>query len=184
MTSDRLYEAIGDISDKHISEAKQIKKPAFSSLTKWGLIAACLCIAIIVAFTMRSDNEDVLEDNMITSSSSADVAPMIYVNNTLYKQSVKQTYFDSLPEDFVYIGTIESDITADQSTANDGVPKENYQANTPIVGSEIYQYGNDIVVKIDNSFWLYKVLDENYNREDWDSLSEEEKMQLDPTYIP
>lgn len=184
MTSDRLYEAIGDIKDKHISKAKQNKKPHLSALAKWGFIAACLCIVVIGAFTMRPDNEDVPEDNIVTSSSCADVAPMVYINDTLYKQSVKQTHFDTLQEDFIYIGTIESDITADQSTANDGVPKENYQSNTPIVGAEIYQYDNDIVVKINDVFWLYKVLDENYNREDWDSLSEEEKMQLDPTYIP
>lgn len=184
MTSDKLYEAIGDINDKHISEAKQNKKPLLSSFARWGIIAACLCLAIIGVFITRPDNKEIPDDNVVTSSSSADVAPMIYVNDTLYKQSVKQTYYDALQEDFIYIGTIKRDITADQSTVNDGVPKENYQSNTPIVGAEIYQYGNDIVVKINDIYWLYKVLDENYNREDWDALSEEEKMQLDPTYIP
>ena len=41
MTNEKLYEAIGDISDKKIKEAKQCV------WIKWGTIAACLCLAVI-----------------------------------------------------------------------------------------------------------------------------------------
>jgi hypothetical protein len=46
----------------------------------------------------------------------------------------------------------------------DGIPKENFQANHPIVGSEVYQYGENIVVGIGGKYWLY----ENYHSTDLD----------------
>ena len=70
-----------------------------------------------------------------------------------------------MKDDFVYLGVIESDITNLQNNSNgnasDGIPKENFQANHPIVGAKVYQYGNDIVVEIEGRYWLYeKVLQE------------------------
>ena len=86
---------------------------------------------------------------------------MIYVNDTLYKQSTSQTSFNELKDDFVYLGVIESDVTNFQGTNDagnylDGIPKENFQANHPIVGSEVYQYGENIVVGIGGKYWLYE----------------------------
>ena len=64
---------------------------------------------------------------------------------------------------------IESDVTNFQGTNDagnylDGIPKENFQANHPIVGAEVYQYGDNIVVKIEGKYWLY----ENYHNTDLD----------------
>jgi hypothetical protein len=46
MTSETLYEVLGDINDKHIGEAHRAaakaKRPAW---VKWGAVAACLCLA-------------------------------------------------------------------------------------------------------------------------------------------
>ena len=95
-------------------------------------------------------------------STIADAPPMVYVNDTLYKQSTKQTSYNELKDDFVYLGVIESDITNLQNNSNgnasDGIPKENFQANHPIVGAKVYQYGNDIVVEIEGKYWLYEQL--------------------------
>ena len=118
-------------------------------------------------FVNRPDSEAIPRDLLYSQgdipviSSTADAAPMIYVNGTLYKQSADQTSFDELKDDFVYLGAIESDITDLQGNIGagntlDGVPKENLQANRPIVGSEVYQYGNDIVVRIEGKYWLYE----------------------------
>ena len=68
-----------------------------------------------------------------------------------------QTSFNELRDDFVYLGVIESDITNSQGdngarNTPDGIPKENFQANHPIVGPEVYQYGNDIVVGIGGKY--------------------------------
>lgn len=109
---------------------------------------------------------------------------MIFINNTLYKQNVKQISYAEMTSDFIYLGKIEEDITSNQSTSNDGVPKENYQANSPIVGANVYQYGDNIVVEINSKYWLYEVLETENDNNGWDSLTEEEKMQLDPSYNP
>ena len=82
--------------------------------------------------------------------------------DTLYKQSTKQTSYNELKDDFAYLGVIESDITNLQNNSNgntsDGIPKENFQANHPIVRAKVYQYGNDIVVEIEGKYWLYEQL--------------------------
>ena len=124
-------------------------------------MAACLCLIVAAIITVPS---------MLTPQESdggaggtiADAPPMVYVNDTLYKQSTKQTSYNELKDDFVYLGVIESDITNLQNNSNgnasDGIPKENFQANHPIVGAKVYQYGNDIVVEIEGKYWLYEQL--------------------------
>ena len=163
MTNEKLYEVLGDINEKYVSEARvyqKVKKPIWA---KWGAIAACLVLVCVVAIPLFSHN------NSVTTPGIADAAPMIYVNDTLYKQSTSQTSFNELKDDFVYLGVIESDVTNFQGTNDagnylDGIPKENFQANHPIVGAEVYQYGDNIVVKIEGKYWLY----ENYHSTDLD----------------
>lgn len=87
------------------------------------------------------------------SASIADVAPMVYVNDTLYKQSADQQGYPEFKDEFVYLGKIESIVSSE------GAPSENFQANDPILGCKIYQYGEDIVVLINGSYWLYKPYD-------------------------
>ena len=123
----------------------------------------------LVWFSMRCGNPFFFHNNSATTPGIADAAPMIYVNDTLYKQSTSQTSFNELKDNFVYLGVIESDVTNFQGTNDagnylDGIPKENFQANHPIVGSEVYQYGENIVVGIGGKYWLY----ENYHSTDLD----------------
>ncbi len=143
-------------------------------------------------FVNRPDSEAIPRDELYSqgdspvTSSIADAAPMICVNGTLYKQSINQISFDELKDNFVYLGDIESDITNLQGNSSagytlDGVPKENFQANHPIVGSEVYQYGNNIVVRIKGKYWLYEAISDS-TLDKQSGLSEEEKMQLDPSY--
>jgi len=47
MTNEKLYEAIGDISDKKIKEAKQVRKAKQPIWLKWGAMAACLCLVVV-----------------------------------------------------------------------------------------------------------------------------------------
>ncbi len=94
-------------------------------------------------------------DDEMGTSFTADAAPMVYVNDTLYKQSTAQISYAELNEEFVYLGEIESEVANDQSIS-DGVPNKNFQANHSIVGSKIYQYGNDIVIEINGKYWLYE----------------------------
>ncbi len=105
---------------------------------------------------------------------------MVYVNDTLYKQSSDQQGYPEFMDDFVYLGQILSDIANSQSGNTDGVPKENFQANHPVVGCEVYQYGENIVVKINGAYWLY--VKYGGTETNWDELLETEKGQLDPAY--
>ena len=163
MTNEKLYEVLGDINEKYVSEARVYQKAKKPIWAKWGAIAACLVLVCVVAIPFFFHN------NSVTTPGIADAAPMIYVNDTLYKQFTSQTSFNELKDDFVYLGVIESDVTNFQGTNDagnylDGIPKENFQANHPIVGSEVYQYGENIVVGIGGKYWLY----ENYHNTDLD----------------
>lgn len=156
MTNEKLYEVLGDINEKYVNEARAYQKAKKPGWVKWGAIAACLVLVCVAAIPLFLHNND-----SVTTPGIADAAPMIYVNDTLYKQSAQQTSFSGLKDDFVYIGIIESDITNFQGTNNaenylDGIPKENFQANHPIIGAEVYQYGDNIVVKIEGKYWLYE----------------------------
>ena len=164
MTNEKLYEILGDINEKHVYEARAYHKAKKPIWAKWGAIAACLVLVCVVAIPLFLHNND-----SVTTPGIADAAPMIYVNDTLYKQSTSQTSFNELKGDFVYLGVIESDVTNFQGTNDagnylDGIPKENFQANHPIVGAEVYQYGENIVVGIGGKYWLY----ENYHSTDLD----------------
>ena len=163
MTNEKLYEVLGDINEKYVSEARVYQKAKKPIWAKWGAVAACLVLVCVAAIPFFFYN------NSVTTPGIADAAPMIYVNDTLYKQSTSQTSFNELKDDFVYLGVIESDVTNIQGTNDagnylDGIPKENFQANHPIVGAEIYQYGENIVVGIGGKYWLY----ENYHSTDLD----------------
>ena len=164
MTNEKLYEVLGDINEKYVSEARVSQKAKKPIWAKWGAIAACLVLVCVVATPLFLHNND-----SVTTLGIADAAPMIYVNDTLYKQSTSQTSFNELKGDFIYLGVIESDVTNFQGTNDagnylDGIPKENFQANHPIVGAEVYQYGENIVVGIGGKYWLY----ENYHSTDLD----------------
>lgn len=143
MTSKKFSEAMGELDNKYVDEAinykKKAKKPVW---VKWGAIAACLCL-VICAFAIPRLFEKP-NDNI-----SGDLSPMIYVNNTLYRITSDQPDLTGKESQFVYLGTISSKVSSSQ------YPKENFQANDDIVGSEVYQFGEDIVVEIDGQYWIY-----------------------------
>jgi len=88
MTNEILYEAVGDINDKYIEEAKQVKRVKQTVWLKWGALAACLCIiaglsiktglnskinnGVENAFTNFGD-EDNVEDFTTANTSEKDV---------------------------------------------------------------------------------------------------------------
>lgn len=169
MNAKKFSDAMSELDSKYIDEAinykKKSKKPVW---VKWGAMAACLCLIVVAIITVPSMLNPQESDGG-GGGTIADAPPMVYVNDTLYKQSTKQTSYNELKDDFVYLGVIESDITNLQNNSNgntsDGIPKENFQANHPIVGAKVYQYGNDIVVEIEGKYWLYEPIEENAENE-------------------
>ncbi len=277
MTNEKLYEVLGDINEKYVSEARAYQKAKKPVWAKWGVIAACLCLMIpLTAFAIdiiqynaavdylnslgivvenlsnyshkeikeavktidagessplteeilslipenkepldtptqvtseqikkltptmtRKDVLSLLGDTQDIGSGiyiylyevdqqyllripfasdeaqlgvtgedllkalvpiSGDIAPMVYVNDTLYQIVDPQPNIADEKSAFNLLGKIESKVSSLQE------PKENFQANDDIVGAAVYQYGDNIVVEIEGKYWLY----ENYHNTDLD----------------
>lgn len=152
MKEKRLLKALGQVDADYIEEASPTQQTKRSGWLKWGAMAACFALALLIGtFVLHTPQGD----DVTIGSGVADAAPMVYVNDILYKQSTDQQGYSEYRDEFIYIGQILSDVTNDQDGGTDGVPKENFQANHPIVGCEVYQHGENIVVKINGSYWLY-----------------------------
>ena len=53
MTNEKLYEVLGDINEKYVSEARAYHKAKKPVWLKWGAVAACLCLMIpLTAFAV------------------------------------------------------------------------------------------------------------------------------------
>lgn len=108
----------------------------------------------------------------VVTGSSADAAPMVCVDGRLYRRSTDQKIpYEGPEDDFVYLGEITSDMKDDSGIikegsgagetaiyAADGVPKENFQANHPITGAQVYRYGDDLMLRIDGECWIYEAV--------------------------
>ncbi len=132
------------------------------SWLKWGAMAACLCLVVVSAFVAPTLINQNPVGNIDTPPIVTDEAPIVCVNDTLYKQSTKQTAYSELKEEFVYLGKIESEVINDQSIS-DGIPNKDFQAKHSIVGSKVFQYDSDIVVEINGKYWLYEEFTKNAN---------------------
>lgn len=151
MRKEDFFEVLGELDDDIVKGAKTTMKKKMN-WKAWGAMAACLCLVLSVGIFVFHTRQD---GDITTEPGVADAAPMVYVNDTLYKQSANQQGYSEYSDEFIYLGQISSDITNYQSSNTDGVPKENFQANHPVVGCDVYQYGENIVVKINGSYWLY-----------------------------
>ena len=184
MKEKRLLKAMGGVDGKYIEESSPIQQRKKSTWLKWGVMAACLSLAVIAfpvykmlnlttpashSYVIAGNDAWDIQDMTTTdtgnsdaavNSGVADAAPMVYVNDTLFKQTT-QTWYDEMKAEFVYLGKVESDVTNDQSST-DGTPKANFQANHPIVGCEIYQYGENVVILNNEKYWLYERYDLNH----------------------
>lgn len=81
---------------------------------------------------------------------AGDLESMVYVNDILYRLSPDQESYQERTEDFIYLGEIES------AVSSDSIPKQNLQANDPLIGCEVYQYGENIIIKFDDNYLFYE----------------------------
>lgn len=147
MKNEKLLHAIGKIDDEIIQEAApEAKRTKRLNWIKWGAVAACLALVLTVVIPMLTKNP--------VEVVPSDLAPMVFVKDTLYKQSTTQTSFDELDDEFIYLGEIANQIDPRQ------IPHEELQANHNILGSKVYQYGEDIVILINSKYWLYEKMNE------------------------
>lgn len=137
----KLYNSITNVDNRFIEETRT-KTRKKNRWFKWGAVVACVCF-VIFAFAIPRLYEQP------NDSTSGDLSPMIYVNNTLYRITGSQPDLTGKESQFVYLGIISSKVRSSQ------YPQENFQANDDIVGSAVYQFGEDIVVEIDGQYWSY-----------------------------
>lgn len=175
MRKEDLFEIIGELDDDLVKAAKApVKK-----IINWkavGTMAACftiMCIAVGgFSLTVHHGSESPappetweeapmaeapaeeapMEEAPVEESEApaGDLESMVYVNDILYRLSPDQESYRERAEDFIYLGEIES------AVSSDSIPKENLQANDPLIGCEVYQYGENIIIKFDDNYLLYE----------------------------
>lgn len=165
----KLYNSITNVDNQFIEEVQTKTKKKIPKWTKWGAVAACLCLVMAAALIIPTLPPTVQEDE-IQSNAIADYPAMIMVDHRLYKDSGEML---DLPASTEQDGQIIASC--------DTIPTENNQSN---FGTGYgYQYGEDntIYVQFDDGWHIF-VLNETENTFDTNQLTEQEQMDLDPGY--
>ena len=135
--------------DAYVAERKKRMKKIVS-------IGSCFCLMLLLGIGIWH-----IQNITSNDSTSGDLSPMVYVNDTLYRCTSSQPDLTGKEGQLVYLGAISSKVSSSQ------YPQEDFQANDDIVGSAVYQFGEDIVVEIDGQYWSYcAVLDVDYTTND------------------
>lgn len=110
------------------------------------ILAFCACLVVLLGIIRleRKVQETETENETVVY----DYPPMIYVNDILYQRQ-KKVSEEKLTEEYTYIGDIESTVPSSEA------PRENFQANDDIIGAELYQYQNSIIVVFNQNYELY-----------------------------
>lgn len=157
MKNDKLLQAIGKIDDELVYGAVNDTKAKKNTWIKWGAMAACLCLIVGAVFAipnMRNINETPVGteiDNPAPDDyyESVSAIPMVFVNDKLYVQAYDGTIISEKQDNFIDLGKITSNVLSDEPNS-DGIPTKNLQTNQAIVGCDVYQNGDDIVVYVEN----------------------------------
>jgi hypothetical protein len=106
MTSQTLYELLGDIDAGHIQQAHaapaRAKGPAW---VKWGAMAACLCL-VIFGVTMWNKVQTQPDNSTSTLLGADEIYPTIMVEGNLYEWRKGAAICSELPDDRVYYGEL------------------------------------------------------------------------------
>jgi len=101
MTNEMLYEVIGNISDKHIKEAKQIGKTKQPLWCKWGALVACVCLVAGLAIPAVFHQPAEMPNEMLDSAVDLSALTIDGVN---YLISPHLSVCDELPDGFIFGG--------------------------------------------------------------------------------
>ena len=165
MKKEELFNIIGEVVEQKITAAgmaMNTKKTSRPVWMKWGAMVACLCLVVVGALVVPTLINNTPVGDIDTPPVVADIAPMVCINGELYRDVSTQISYTELNEETAYLGKIESEISNSYGVS-DGIPKENFQANHSIVGSEVYRYGDDILIEINGKYWLYEKFSEGAN---------------------
>ena len=130
MTNEKLYEAIGDISDNKIKEAKQIRRAKQSIWLKRGAMAACLCLVVSIVVPVLQHKGGPMSEDPVHA-----IAALEY--NGKFYEAV------NIPEVLEKYG-LPSKITADMVGEHLEYLKSDggvgYECTTSQTDIELYQY--------------------------------------------
>lgn len=108
--------------------------------------------------SQQESKQPALTDAPLIHAKQIDAAPMVYVNDKLYKNYAATESVADIEKDFIYLGNVES---YTRNGAADPVPHENFQANIPCIGAEINQYGDDVLIymEVEDAYYIYKAVE-------------------------
>lgn len=119
MTREELFEVLGDVGEKYVTEARRLKKPKKPAWMKAGAAAACffLVILLYLAFTIpknSADNEKAERDTQDpvereNTVADADGPPNMKLNGRTFYVSSYSTVSEKVPEGFSYAGETKRD---------------------------------------------------------------------------
>lgn len=142
MNSKRLSEAISEVNDKYYVEAANYQpKRKKQTWVKWGAIAACLCLVIIGSLVVPNILEGGHDNTNVTPS----VYPYVMVNDVIYLIDPDGYAASELPDEYVEIGKIEGNTSADKA--------QNWYSQGCKEGEAVYQSAD-----IPNEVFVYTTL--------------------------
>ena len=130
-----------------------MNKRYFAELNTDEIIRILICIiAVVCCFFIAIQHE---HNNESSAAMLGARPPLVYVNDTLYIISPAGTSYNEYENSFIYLGEIKEYIQPHN------LPEKNFQANHEPVGTKIFQHGENIVLLINDKYWLYEKLEDN-----------------------
>lgn len=155
-----IYKQSGATQNNHkLARSSVIYGKALTAAGAGGILpgGALLQMPIGSDNNQQESNQPALTDKPLIHAKQIAAAPMVYVNDTLYQNYAALKSVDNIQNKFVYLGDVQS---YTRNGAADPVPNQNFQANTPFVGTPINQYGDDVIIymEVEDEYWLYKAV--------------------------
>ncbi len=107
MTNEKLYEVLGDINENHIKEAREYRKAKKPVLVKWGAMAACLVVALLIVPVLQHINTPAPTISIIVNQTDY-TEPYIDLDGTSYT-GISETELDIVKSEFFKALKIEYD---------------------------------------------------------------------------
>lgn len=92
MKVDNILDAIGTINDKAVQDARAYKRSRYSKALKWGAVAACLCLIVVVAIPIANHLNDTATDIEPLVEYTLEEAPAIAEFGELFPTQILDGY--------------------------------------------------------------------------------------------
>jgi hypothetical protein len=157
MKKEKLYEAIGEIDDNYINDAHlTTKRKSRPTWIKWGAMAACLCLVVLVAMPFMRNSEPATDiepykglsvSEAIAYEHYGELFPQTILDGYVLEENTVGLYDGKVMKAVYYNNSTEDVMTI---TISDKGYFENVELNTVLEtgknGSKIYIASGDYVV--------------------------------------